>query len=123
MIYIDILGCNAIDLDLFTFSGDASEAIVARREGIIEELVPVMEYENHLGIHFEKVDFWGLAKIAEKTWPGNFRLKSQGNFDKRSFRNKVEGQMKEGCAFLRVYKLWAFAARSHIYGFFGEGER
>jgi hypothetical protein len=122
MIYMDILGCNASDLDLDTFLSFASHAIDARHKGIIKELVPVFEHLNHLDIY--PVDFWDLAKIAQKEWPGNFRLKPQGDFDERSFQNKVEEQqIRERYASLDVDKLCAIAAQWHIYGFFGEEER
>jgi hypothetical protein len=70
------------------------------------------------------VAFYDLGKIAEKEWPQNFRLKPQGNFDERSFSNKVEEQMKEErCASLDVDKSCNIAAQRNMHEFFGKEER
>jgi hypothetical protein len=125
MIYMDILGCNASELDLATFLECSLNAIGARRKGIVKELVPVMELPHHHGIYPNtNTDGLDLAKIAKKEWPDNFRWKPQGNFDECSFRNKVEeGNKIEGYVFLDVDKLCFIAAQWHSHGFFGEEER
>jgi hypothetical protein len=125
MIYMDIVGCNAIEMDLITFLGFSLDVIGARRKGIVKELVPVMEHDHLPGIYPNKnTDDFDLAKIAKKEWPDNFRGKPQGNFDECSFRNKVQEENKtEGYVFLDVDKLCFIAAQWHSHGFFGEEER